>query len=137
MGGTALTSGTSWVTSWRCPPVTSAASGTPVASVITWCLLPGWPRLTGLGPVLAPPFERVDMAGVDQRPVQVEQPGGVALGEQRLVQLLPDPGLGPAPQPPPAGHAGHPEQGGGQLPPGHVVAQHPQNPLQRRPVVDR
>ena len=31
------------------------ANGMPLASVITWCLLPGLARSTGLGPVSSPP----------------------------------------------------------------------------------
>lgn len=53
-GGTAWSSGMSWVTSLRLPPVRVTASGMPVASVIRWCLLPVLPRSTGLRPVLGP-----------------------------------------------------------------------------------
>ena len=35
--------------------VTEEASGMPLASVRTWCLLPGLARSTGLGPVASPP----------------------------------------------------------------------------------
>lgn len=45
-----------WVTSWRLPPVSVAASVMPCASTITLCLLPLLPRSTGDGPVFAPPF---------------------------------------------------------------------------------
>ena len=42
--------------SLRFPPVRLTASGTPEASTRTWCLEPGRPRSTGLGPVFEPPF---------------------------------------------------------------------------------
>ena len=54
IAGMASMSGMSWVTSWRLPPVRVTARGTPPASLIRWCLLPGRPRSTGLGPTLAP-----------------------------------------------------------------------------------
>lgn len=56
IGGTAWTSGISWVTSLRLPPVVIAASEVPCASTIRWCLLPALPRSTGKGPVAGPPF---------------------------------------------------------------------------------
>ncbi|GIH24571.1 hypothetical protein Aph01nite_28810 [Acrocarpospora phusangensis] len=49
--GMASSSGRSWVTSSRLPPVRITASGMPVASVIRRCLLPARPRSTGDGPV--------------------------------------------------------------------------------------
>lgn len=36
--------------------VKDTASGMPFKSVMMWCLLPGRPRSTGLGPVSSPPF---------------------------------------------------------------------------------
>ncbi len=54
--GTASRSGISWVTSLRLPAVIEKASGIPVASTRRWCLQPGRPLSTGLGPVSAPPF---------------------------------------------------------------------------------
>jgi hypothetical protein len=36
-------------------PVSSMAKGVPSASERRWCLLPGFPRWTGLGPVSSPP----------------------------------------------------------------------------------
>jgi hypothetical protein len=50
----ASTSGTSWVTSCVFAPVRITASGTPWASVMTWCLLPSFRRSVGFGPVCAP-----------------------------------------------------------------------------------
>ena len=50
--GNASTSGSSSVTSLRFPPVNEIASGTPFASVRTWCFEPARPRSTGLGPLL-------------------------------------------------------------------------------------
>jgi len=93
----------SWVMSLRWPPVSETASGMPCASVIRWCLEPGRARSTGLGPVLAA-FERPHVGAVDHRPRPVQSPGSVQLGQQLLVQLLPDPGLLPVAQPPPGRH---------------------------------
>src|SRR5512142_3379161 len=47
--------GASWVMSLTLAAVTELASGMPLASVTRWCLLPGLPRSTGLGPVFSPP----------------------------------------------------------------------------------
>ena len=54
IGGTASTSGRSWVMSLRWPPVRVTASGMPPASQIRWCLEPGRPRSTGDGPTWSP-----------------------------------------------------------------------------------
>ena len=54
IGGTASTSGISWVTSLRLPPVSVTASGMPLVSQIRWCLEPGRPRSTGDGPTWSP-----------------------------------------------------------------------------------
>ena len=68
IGGTASTSGMSWVTSLRLPPVSVTASGTPPASTIRWCLEPGRPRSTGEAPTWAPPFNvRTCGASIAQR----------------------------------------------------------------------
>lgn len=53
-GGMASSSGRSWVTSLRLPPVRMTASGVPCPSVIRWCLDPARPRSTGDGPVSCP-----------------------------------------------------------------------------------
>ena len=55
-GGTRSSSGSSWVTSLRLPPVSVQASGVPCASVRRWCLEPARPLSTGLGPVSEPPY---------------------------------------------------------------------------------
>jgi hypothetical protein len=91
--------------SFRFPPVRETASGMPCASVIRWCFEPGLARSTGLGPVWAA-LHRAHVRAVNHRPGPVQRPGGVQLGQQRLVQLLPDPGFVPVPQPPPARHPG-------------------------------
>jgi hypothetical protein len=54
IGGTASSSGRSWVTSWRLPPVSVMASGVPWRSTIRWCLEPGRARSTGEGPTWSP-----------------------------------------------------------------------------------
>ena len=53
--GSSLKSGANSLTSWMLAAVTLEASGMPWPSVITWCLLPGLARSTGLGPVFSPP----------------------------------------------------------------------------------
>jgi hypothetical protein len=58
------------------------------------------------GPVAGPPFIARIKAGVDRGAAEVQQVGGAQLGQQQLVQLLPDPGLASVLQPPPAGHPG-------------------------------
>ena len=55
-GGTASSSGMSWVTSLRLPPVSVTASGMALPSVSRWCLLPGRARSTGLGPIASSPL---------------------------------------------------------------------------------
>jgi hypothetical protein len=71
IGGTASSSGMSWVMSLRLPPVRLTASGMPPASQIGWCLEPGRPRSTRHGTTWSP-FER----GCGSRRPQVtpEQP---------------------------------------------------------------
>src|SRR4051794_34139901 len=51
----ALNNGANPLMSGTLAPVVAAVSGMPCASVRTWCLLPGLPRSTGLGPVPSPP----------------------------------------------------------------------------------
>lgn len=53
-GGTASSTGMSWMTALWLPPVRVTASGMPVASVSGWCLLPVLPRWSMLRPVLDP-----------------------------------------------------------------------------------
>jgi len=65
-GPSPSTSGSSWVTSLRLPPVKVAASGIPEGSVRRWCLEPLRPRSTGEGPVWAP-LKSADVAAVDNR----------------------------------------------------------------------
>ncbi len=55
-GGTTSSSGMSWETSLRLPPVRVTVRGMPVASVIRWCSLSALPRPTGLRSVLGPPL---------------------------------------------------------------------------------
>jgi hypothetical protein len=54
-----------------------------------------------------------------------------------MMELLPDAGLLPVAQPPPAGHAAAAAQLlGRQQPPGHAGPQHVDDPAQHRPVPD-
>lgn len=134
MGGMASISGINCVTSLRCPPVSVIASGVPCVSVIRWCLEPGLRRSTGLGPGWSP-CERAQVRGVHQRGREVQQARRAKLGEQQLVQLLPDPGLVPLGQPPPTGSTRGIEQGGGQPVPADTGTHYIQNALQCGPVV--
>jgi hypothetical protein len=61
--GNLSSSGLSWVTSLRFPPVSDTASGTPCPSTMRWCLLPGRARSTGLGPLLGPVGRRGSRTG--------------------------------------------------------------------------
>src|SRR5512135_270200 len=76
------------------------------------------------------------MGGVDERGVQVEPAGGAQLGQQPLVQLLPDPDGLPVPQSPPAGHPRAAERRW-EIPPGHPGPQDEHDPGQRGSVVHR
>jgi hypothetical protein len=92
IGGTASTSGISWVMSLRLPPVRLTASGMPPASQIRWCLEPGRPRSTGDGPtwsplsVEGPPVKRVRSSGFLRRPevvsVRCRGQGGAPVDER-------------------------------------------------------
>src|SRR5512135_1064699 len=76
------------------------------------------------------------MGGVDERGAQVEPAGGAQLGQQPLVQLLPDPDGLPVPQSPPAGHPRAAEHRW-SIPPGHPGPQDEHDPGQRGSVVHR
>src|SRR5439155_8933919 len=99
-GPSPSTSGSSWVTSLRLPPVKVAASGIPDGSVSRWCFEPVLPRSTGEGPVKAP-LKSADMAAVDDRGRPVDRARRVEPLDQCPVQPLPDAGLLPVPQAPP------------------------------------
>lgn len=60
-------------------------------------MLPARPRSTGLAPVCEPPF-RLYVTGIGDRPRPVDLASGVQLGQQQLVQPLPDAGLLPQAQ---------------------------------------
>jgi hypothetical protein len=77
------------------------------------------------------------VGAVDGAAVQVQRAGRAQLGEQQLVQGRPDAGLGPVPQPTPAGHSGAAEKAGGQLVPGDPGLEHEHDAGQRGPVTDR
>jgi hypothetical protein len=103
IGGMASTSGSSWVASWALAAESRTASGMPLRSTTKWYFEPGLPRSVGFGPVASPPFWRGKAVHARPRPVEgrlVAQPV-----QQLRVQLLPDAGLLPIPQPPPAGNA--------------------------------
>ena len=126
--GRRSSSGISWVTSLRLPPVSVQASGMPPPSVRAggaWSR--GGPGRPGSGPSARPLF-RLEVARVGDRPRPVELAGGVQLGQQQLVQPLPDAGLLPVPQPPPAGHPAAEAELLRQVLPGDPGVQHEQDP---------
>ena len=83
------------------------------------------------------PFFRLQVTRVGDRPRPLELLGGVQLGEQQLVQPLPDAGLLPGPQPPPRGHPAAEPELLRQMLPADPGVQHEQDPLQRQPVIER
>lgn len=119
------------MTSLRLPLVVIEASGMPCASTIRWCLLPALPRSTGDGPVAGSPFiARMRLESTAARQ-EVQQVCGPQLGQQQLVQALPDSGRVPVPQPSPAGHPRAEAQLLGQKLPADPGVQHEQDPAQR------
>src|SRR3954447_6164591 len=101
--------------------------------------------------VLAPLLAAVDGAGagpsataasppeaaVDQRPIPVDPIRLVQLGQEPLVELLPDPGLVPVAEPPPAGHAATAAHLLGEVLPVDAGLQDEEDAGQRLAVVDR
>src|SRR3954470_18163486 len=101
--------------------------------------------------VLAPLLAAVDGAGagpsataasaheaaVDQRPIPVDPIRLVQLGQEPLVELLPDPGLVPVAEPPPAGHAATAAHLLGEILPVDAGLQDEEDAGQRLAVVDR
>ncbi len=108
----------------------------PPESQIRWCWDPdgrGRPEKARHGP----PFEGAHVGAVDGAAIQVQRAGRAQLGQEQLVQGRPDAGLGPVPQPPPAGHSGAADQGRRQLVPGDPGLEDEHDAGQRRPVIDR
>lgn len=77
------------------------------------------------------------MRAVDGRVVHVKQARAPQLGQQHLVQLRPDAGLGPVPQTPPGRHTTAADLLSGNIPPAHALAQHVDDAPQRSPVIRR
>jgi hypothetical protein len=77
------------------------------------------------------------MGAVDGAAVQIQNAVGAQLGQQQRVKLGPDAGLGPVPQPPPAGHSRTAEQAGGQLVPGDAGLEDEHDAGQSGTVIDR
>src|SRR5215831_4464469 len=91
---------------------------------------PGWDPFSS-------PLFRLQIAGVGDRALPLNLIGGVQLGQQQFVQLVPDAGLLPRTQPPPRRHpAAEAELLRQMLPPDPRV-EHEQDPLQRQPIVER
>src|SRR6266568_8405042 len=101
-GGMASTRSWAALMSGTFPAVVRIARRMPAESQAMWCLEPGRPRSTGDGPVPAPPFGP-DMGAVetDRGPVDLSE--RVQLREQHSVKAVPDSGLAPAAESPPAG----------------------------------
>jgi hypothetical protein len=85
----------------------------------------------GFGPPFIALTCELSTAALDQS----SAPGGIELGQQRLVQLLPDPGLVPVAQPPPARHAGPEPQLLWQELPRDPGVQHEQDAAHRLAVI--
>ncbi|ALX44668.1 hypothetical protein AQ610_19230 (plasmid) [Burkholderia humptydooensis] len=84
--------------------VRMTASGMPCASTMRWCLLPSLRRSVGFGPVFSRQH-RANRRTVDERTREVDFATATQLGQQRLVDALPDAGLLPCNQPSPARRA--------------------------------
>ena len=104
-GGIAATKGSNWVTSWRLASVRMAAKGSPLASVIRWCLLPGLRRSVGLGPVFPPTANRSDGPAIQQGSRPINLVSRSQFGQQKFMKPLPNPSFLPVAKPTPAGHA--------------------------------
>ena len=94
----------SCVMSLRLPPVSVQASGIPFASTRRWCLEPGRPRSTGLGPVAEPPFSPAPGSNPRPRATTRSRRQRAAPPTAR-VQLLPHARALPLIEAPPAGRA--------------------------------
>jgi hypothetical protein len=79
----------------------------------------------------------VQVAGVGDRALPFERLGSVQLGEQQLVQLLPDARLFPGAQPAPRSHPAAEAKLLRQVLPAASSVQHEQDPLQHAAVVER
>jgi hypothetical protein len=99
-------------------------------------LLPRRPRSTGLGPVFEPLF-CLQVTAVGDRSLPFKLVGRVQLGEQQLVQLLPDARLLPRSKPTPSGHPAAEAKLLRQMLPANPRVQHKQDPLQRTTIVER
>jgi len=134
-GGILSISGSSWVPSWRLPPVNATARGMPAPSVRTWCFEPGRARSNGLEPLLRPRLAPAH-ARADHRAGPVSLPAVLEFSHQQLVQPLPHPGPVPSLQAPPAGHPGPEPQLLGQELPLDARVQPEQDAAQHLPVRD-
>src|SRR5436189_6388018 len=77
------------------------------------------------------------MTGVCDRALPLELIGGVQLGEQLLVQTVPNTRLLPCPQPSPRRHPAAEAELLRQMLPPNPGVQHKQDPLQREAVIER
>jgi hypothetical protein len=98
----ASSSGMTWVTSLRLPPVSETTGGVLYASVITWCCGPGRARSTGLGQAWAAP--QGTHLGADRGTGEVQLVGAARFRQQHRRRPPSDAGLVPVPQPAPADH---------------------------------
>ncbi len=90
----------------------------------------------GAGPTRAPPCWPA--GGLRQRPPETRRSHRrVQLGQQDPVELVEACGLGPAAQPPPAGHLRAEPQLLGEVLPADAGVQHDQDRLQAPPAIDR
>src|SRR5215217_3077950 len=122
-----MSSTTAWnmVVSLTLAAVTTAVSGSPLASQARWSLLPGLPRSTGFAPTWSPALGP-HAHGVHARPRPVELALLAQAVQDLQVQGVEDAGVGPLGEAAPAGRRGAAaELAGRQEPPrgrggGHV-----------------
>jgi hypothetical protein len=96
--------------------------GSPLPSDRTWIFEPGLPRSTGSTRSVIPPF-RPHGCGVDDDARPVDQPLATQLVQYRVMELAPQPGLGPLAEAAVRGLERHPERGR-QIPPRTPAGQH-------------
>jgi hypothetical protein len=77
------------------------------------------------------------MAAIDRSARPVDLTGGVELFQQLVMQPLPDTGLLPGPQPPPAGHPRAVAELLGKVAPRDPGVQHVQDPVERLAIIER
>jgi hypothetical protein len=133
MGGMASIRGSSWVESWAFAAESRMANGIPLRSTTRLYLEPDLPRSVGLGPICSPPFGP-DADAVQARPAPVDGRFVAEPVEQPSMQPLPNAGVLPVTEPPPAGRAASTAQLLEQQLPGATGADEEDDPAKGGPV---